>query len=317
MWKKELAQMITDPDELAAILGVALFPKVSETILKNLPLRVPHSLVQRMQKGEGNDPLLKQVLPLPEEELAADGFVSDPLAEKKYTVVPGVLHKYYGRVLLLVTEQCALNCRFCFRRGSQRAKIDWQAALKYIAADPTISEVILSGGDPLMLDDDELTGYLEKIAVLKHVCYLRIHTRLPIIIPQRVTAELARRLTSTRLLPIIVVHCNHAQEINNEVHAALLTLKNAGITLLNQTVLLRGINDQAEILIKLSQALFKAGVLPYYLHLLDKVVGVQHFYVTSAQAKKIYDEIVKKLPGYLVPRLVVEVVNTAAKQRVV
>lgn len=316
MWQKTLSQTITDPRKLAAMLALSAIP-VAESILKNLPLRVPRCFVKRMQKGNLRDPLLKQILPVSDEELLADEFIVDPLAEKKSSVIPGVLHKYFGRVLLLVADQCALNCRFCFRRGSFHPKINWQAALKYLASDPTITEVIFSGGDPLMLDDETLAQSIKKIARIKHVQYLRIHTRLPLVIPQRINAKLIRALTHTRLIPVMVVHCNHPQEINDEVHAALYQCKKAGITLLNQTVLLRGVNDQAERLIKLSHALFKCGVLPYYLHMLDKVLGAQHFYVVPTRAKKIYAELVKKLPGYLVPRLVKEVVGAHAKKQVV
>ncbi len=315
MWHTELSQIITDPAELAAMLRLPL-SLVSESTLKNFPLRVPRYFVERMQKGNLHDPLLKQILPSPEEELVAAGFIVDPLAEEKTMVVPGVLHKYFGRVLLLVTNQCALNCRFCFRRGSKHPKINWPAALKYITSDTTITEVILSGGDPLMLDDEMLARSIKKIAKIKHVQYLRIHTRLPLVIPKRVTASLIRTLTCTRLIPVMVIHCNHSQEINDEVRAALCKCKKAAITLLNQSVLLRGINDQVEILIKLSHALFKCGVLPYYLHMLDKVKGAQHFYVLPLRAKRIYAALVKKLPGYLVPKLAVEAVGAAAKQRV-
>lgn len=313
MWQKARSQTITNPAELAAKLMLPAI-LVSELTLKNLPLRVPRCFIKRMQKGNLTDPLLKQILPSPDEELSASEFIVDPLAEKQSTVASGVLHKYFGRVLLLVTNQCALNCRFCFRRGSKYLKIDWHAALKYIASDPTIVEVILSGGDPLMLDDQTLAQSIKKIAMIKHVQYLRIHTRLPLVIPERINASLICALTQTRLIPVIVVHCNHPQEINDEVHAALYKCKKAGITLLNQTVLLRGVNAQAEILIKLSHALFKCGVLPYYLHLLDKVKGAQHFYVAPTRAKKIYAELVKKMSGYLVPRLVKEVVGAVAKK---
>lgn len=314
MWQR--SQIITDSAKLAKHLALPFTP-VPELMLKNLPLRVPQCFVARMQKGNLADPLLRQILPTLDEELSTKEFLLDPLAERQFTVVPGVLHKYFGRVVFLVTNQCALNCRFCFRRGSAQAKIDWQAALQYIASAATITEVILSGGDPLMLADETLTRYIKKIAAIKHIQYLRVHTRLPLIIPQRVTANLLRALTQTRLLPIVVVHCNHPQEINAAVCAALLKIKRAGITLLNQSVLLRGINDQAESLIKLSRSLFKCGVLPYYLHMLDKVKGAQHFYVTPKRAQQIYAELVKKLPGYLVPKLVKEVVGADAKQQVV
>lgn len=316
MWQKARSQTITNPAELAAKLMLPAI-LVSELTLKNLPLRVPRCFIKRMQKGNLTDPLLKQILPSPDEELSASEFIVDPLAEKQSTVASGVLHKYSGRVLLLVTNQCALHCRFCFRRESKHLKIDWRAALKYIASDPTIVEVILSGGDPLMLDDQTLAQSIKKIAMIKHVQYLRIHTRLPLVIPGRINASLICALTQTQLIPVIVVHCNHPQEINDEVRTALLKFKKAGITLLNQSVLLRGINDQPEILIKLSHALFEVGVLPYYLHLLDKVKGAQHFYVAPTRAKKIYAELVKKMSGHLVPRLVKEVVGAHAKKQII
>ena len=314
MWQKELKHSINSASTLAKLLKLIVMPGNAERGLKTWPVKVPQCWLRRIKRNCLQDPLLKQVLPSPAELRRVVGFTLDPLGEKKYLVAPGVLHKYYGRVLLLVTDTCALNCRFCFRRYCrERRRINWSQALRYIASNPTITEVILSGGDPLTLSDATLKKYIQKIAAIKHVRYLRIHTRVPIVLPSRITKKLLQILTHTRLMTVMVVHCNHAQEIDRSVQRALLRSKNAGINLFNQAVLLREINDDAAILIELSRALFTAGVLPYYLHILDKVQGASHFYVTPSRAKEIHATIARKLPGYLVPRLVIEIIGAAAK----
>ncbi len=309
-WQIELARAITDPIELlnAVELSPALLPLSSD---RAFPLRVPRGYVSRMRKGDRDDPLLRQVLPLMEEDFPVPGFSGDPVGDLTAMAVPGLLHKYDGRVLLVATGACAIHCRYCFRRhfpyADASSAIDqWNAALNYIGADSSITEVILSGGDPLVLSDRRLQELSERLEKIAHVERLRIHTRLPIVLPERINAGLLRWLTGMRLKPVIVVHANHANEINHEVVEACRSLAQIGVTLLNQSVLLRGVNDRGDALAALSEALFRAGVLPYYLHLLDKVQGAAHYRVDEAEARYLLQYLNARLPGYLVPRLVKE-----------
>ncbi|WP_309544936.1 EF-P beta-lysylation protein EpmB [Alkalilimnicola ehrlichii] len=264
-----------------------------------------------MRPGEPNDPLLRQVLPLGVECNPAADFLTDPVGDLQAMTADGVLHKYHGRVLLVLTGACAIHCRYCFRRhfpyaeahaGRQR----WQDALNYLYEHPEVDEVILSGGDPLSLNDRRLSDLAQKLAAIPHLKRLRIHSRLPIVLPERLTDDLLAWFAGNRLQPIMVVHANHAQEIDQRVAEGLLKLKQAGVTLLNQTVLLRGINDSAAHLSELSHRLFETGTLPYYLHLLDKVQGAAHFDIPEAEAKRLLAELSTCLPGYLTPKLVKE-----------
>jgi len=318
-WQTALAQAITDPAELLKTLelDMRLLP-AARRAAHDFALRVPRGFVARMRKRDPHDPLLRQVLPIGAECRETPGFGPDPVGDRAAMAVPGLLHKYQGRVLLTATGACAVHCRYCFRRHfpygeANPAAGEWQEALAYIRADASISEVILSGGDPLTLSDRRLREFVAALAGIAHVARLRIHTRLPIVLPERVTAELLDWLTATRLKPIVVVHANHAQEIDAEVRAALARLRTAGVTLLNQSVLLRGVNDSAPVLANLSLALFDAGVLPYYLHMLDRVQGAAHFEVDAAEAATLMAELNARLPGYLVPRLVREVAGAPAK----
>ena len=318
-WQGELAQVITDPAELLAMLELdpELLP-AARRAAGEFALRVPRGFVARMRKGDAHDPLLRQVLPLVAECEAAPGFGDDPVGDRAAMTVPGVLHKYAGRALLTVTGACAVHCRYCFRRhfpyaDANPAAGQWREALEYLRADGSIHEAILSGGDPLTLSDRRLGEFVTQLAGIPHIERLRIHTRLPVVLPERVTVELLDWLGATRLKPILVVHANHAQEIDDTVRAALLRLREAGVTLLNQSVLLRGVNDSAEALTELSLALFDAGALPYYLHALDRVRGAAHFEVDEAATCVIMAELNARLPGYLVPRLVREVAGAPAK----
>lgn len=282
------------------------------------PLKVPRGYVARMSKGDLNDPLLKQVLPLGAELLAVEGYQTDPLQESNANPVPGLLHKYEGRVLVMLTSACAIHCRYCFRRSfpyddNQPGKRGWEKMMAYIAADESISEVILSGGDPLAVNDPLLQTFTDELSAIAHVKRLRIHTRLPIVLPERITAELIQWLTTMRFQPVIVVHANHPQEIDVSVTQALQALRQAGITLLNQTVLLKGINDSADIQIALIDKLFSAGVLPYYLHVPDKVAGTAHFDLPLSEAQQLHATLNSRLPGYLVPRLVREEPGQSSK----
>ena len=311
-WQHELANMIRSTKELCDYL--TLNPKDLDILaLDNhpFPVRVTRSFAERMQKGNPHDPLLQQVLPRAAEAINSLGYEKDPLAEKNANKHPGLLHKYHGRVLLITNESCAIHCRYCFRKTfdyqqNRQNKSNWQRVFEYIANDPAIEEVILSGGDPLMLKDESLTYFISNIAKICQVKILRLHTRMPIVLPSRVSNTLLKILTKSRLTPVVVVHCNHPQEINEEVMLALSKLQKAGVTLLNQAVLLKGINDNAEVQIALSKRLFGAKVLPYYLHMNDKVVGNAHFDVSEQMAKKIMNKVRAALPGYLVPTLIKE-----------
>lgn len=318
-WQNQLAQAICNPDELIQVLQLdADLIEPARLAAQQFSLRVPRGFVARMQLGNVEDPLLKQVLPLGVELNDKEGYSLDPLAEQAVNPIPGLLHKYYGRVLLTVTGTCGVNCRFCFRRyfpyeDNNPGSAGWERALNYIANDQSITEVIFSGGDPLAASDNHLSKLVQKIVSIEHVKTLRIHSRLPIVIPERITPEMLQWFTQTRLKPVLVTHCNHAQEINDTVCVAMEQLKRTGVTLLNQAVLLKGVNDTADALMALSEAVFAAGILPYYLHMLDKVQSVGHFEVSEAKALALHWQIAQKLPGYLVPRLVKEVPGAPAK----
>ncbi len=319
-WQEELTQAVTTLTELCRLLE--LDPNKlgysSEAALQ-FPMRVPRSFVARMQKGNANDPLLQQVLPTHAENVANLGFGSDPLEETKFNPVPGILHKYNGRVLWLVSQTCAVHCRYCFRRhfpydDQKLSRKDWQIPLNYIAQNKNIFEVILSGGDPLTAKDSYLQELIHALADIPHLKIVRLHTRLPIVLPARVTNELVQVMQRTRLQANIVLHSNHPQEIDAIVGQKIKYLQQNNITVLNQTVLLKGINDDANVLSELSKALFQYGALPYYLHTLDKVQGAAHYDIPLARARKIHRQMQEILPGYLVPRLVCE--QAGAKMKV-
>ena len=272
------------------------------------PLRVPAPFRQRMRPGDPNDPLLRQVLPLADELRRVPGFAIDAVGDLASRGGPGVLHKYHGRVLLIATGSCAIHCRYCFRRhfpysDELAAKQNWQPTIDYLIEHPDVSEVILSGGDPLALSTSKLSELTEQLRALPSIRRLRLHTRLPIVIPQRVDGGLLNWLQGLPWPVTLVLHSNHGNEIDSEVAAACSELRAAGAQLLNQAVLLRGVNDQIEAQLELSESLWRAGVLPYYLHLLDRVHGTAHFEVEPARAQQIYADMRRQLPGYLVPRL--------------
>lgn len=277
----------------------------------DFPLLVPQPFINKMKRGNPNDPLLLQVLPQASELESVEGYINDPLAEKHSNLQKGLIHKYHGRVLILLSTGCAVNCRYCFRRHfpyqeNRIGKNDWQEILNYVAKDSSIEELILSGGDPLMLNDQQLEKFIKQAEEIPHLQRLRIHTRLPVVIPQRITNKLINILDCSRFDCVMVLHINHSQEIDDQLFSALSKLKEVGITLLNQAVLLRGINDTIDDQIDLSKALFKAGILPYYLHLLDKVSGAQHFDIEEAEAIRLHKQLLRSLSGYLVPKLVRE-----------
>lgn len=319
-WQQELIHAVTDPSELCRLLD--LNPEVltlAGKALTSFPMKVPRGFVARMEKGNPKDPLLLQVLPLSAEDQFTKGYSADPLGEEKVNPVPGLLHKYRGRVLLTLTGICAVNCRYCFRRHfpyseNNPSQQDWKAAFDYIQADPSISEVILSGGDPLLWNDRRLQSISEQLNSLPAVKRLRIHSRIPIVLPERITDELVAWFRDLKQQAVLVTHSNHPREINGAVIEAMQRLKSVGVTLLNQAVLLKGVNDELSTQIALSEALFKAGILPYYLHLLDRVQGTAHFEVDLKRAKKLYRELSHHLPGYLLPKFSQEIAGLAAKQ---
>jgi EF-P beta-lysylation protein EpmB len=320
-WRRHLAAAVRDLDELGELLGLdrgALGVGPTAASAGRFPLRVPRGFVGRMRRGDPADPLLRQVLPVAAEDDDVPGFTADPVGELAVVRGDGLLVKYHGRALLVVTGACAVHCRYCFRR---HFPFDEQApgedglkpALVAIAADPGVDEVILSGGDPLVLPDDRLARLAGRVAAIGHVRRLRIHTRLPVVLPERVDVALVGWLSGCPLPVVVVIHANHPNEIDGDVARALATLRASGAVLLNQTVLLAGVNDTADALAGLSQRLADCGVVPYYLHLLDRVAGAAHFEVAEARALEIMSTLRARLPGYLVPRLVREEPGASSK----
>lgn len=314
-WQWHLKNAVRDASELGRLLEVEL-----DEVSSSFPLLVPRPFIERMARRDARDPLLLQVLTRNEEAHVVEGYVNDPL-EETAVASKGLLRKYRSRVLLITTPACAVNCRYCFRRhfpySEQRpGKAGWQERLQDIGNDPSIDEVILSGGDPLVLGDDQLSELLTGISAIEHITTVRIHTRLPVVIPNRVTPGLIETLSRQRTKVVVVLHINHANEIDDAVIQASAQLREAAVTLLNQSVLLRGINDSADALINLSKKLFTAGVIPYYLHLLDPVAGAAHFDVAQERAIDIMQSMTDNLPGYLVPKLVRELPGETAKRPV-
>lgn len=316
-WQRELAQAVSDPLELCRLLD--LDPHLALGAAGGtFRLRVPRGFVGRMRRGDARDPLLLQVLPGRQELIEQAGFGADPLAEAGAMRVPGLLHKYHGRALLITTGACAIHCRYCFRREFPYASAHaegarWRAALGHIAADRSIEELILSGGDPLSLTTARLAQLTDSLRALPHIRRLRLHTRTPVVLPERVDDELLAWISALPWPCVIVLHSNHANEIDLTVRAAAARLRAAGATLLNQSVLLAGVNDSVADLEALSQALWSAGVLPYYLHLLDRVRGAAHFEVDEARARELMAALATRLPGYLLPRLARELPGAASK----
>lgn len=318
-WQRELARAITSVEELLTAVGLDAQRaglRVADTA--DFPLRVPRGYVARMRRNDPDDPLLRQVLPLADETEVVAGFGVDPVGDLASMRSRGLLQKYHGRALLIVTGACALHCRYCFRRAypygeAALAPRDVGEAMARIERDETISEVILSGGDPLSLANHRLRDLVERIGRIRHVRRIRLHTRQPIVLPERVDAGLLEVLERAALPTVVVVHSNHANEIDAAVADALARLAPNAAALLNQSVLLRGINDSAAALVELSERLFDNRVLPYYLHQLDPVVGAAHFAVSDDAARRVVADLRARLPGYLVPKLVREIPGESAK----
>jgi EF-P beta-lysylation protein EpmB len=318
-WQELWRDAVTDPRELLALLDLS--HRADELVAPSdtgFAMRVPRGFVARMRKGDANDPLLLQVLPRGAELGEVPGFTRDAVGDLDARAARGVLHKYRGRALLIATGSCAVNCRYCFRRhfpyGDETAAANrWLEAIAGLRADASIEEVILSGGDPLSLSTAKLAELTDMLDTISHIRRLRIHTRLPIVLPERVDADFLGWLGRLPFGRVVVVHANHANEIDAPVAHAMAGLRAAGATVLNQSVLLRGVNDDAQTLATLSERLFECGVLPYYLHQLDRVEGAAHFEVDDDRARALVDRLAARLPGYLVPRLVREIPGAASK----
>ena len=319
-WQQALREAVRDPRELLDLLGLdRLAPRLSDEAMVQFPLRVPRGFVARMRRGDPSDPLLRQVLPLDDEMRPMPGFGLDAVGDGAAKTAPGVLQKYRGRALLVATGSCAIHCRYCFRRHfpyaeETAARDGWRDAVDLIRQDASIEEVLLSGGDPLSLSNGKLAELTGALAVIPHLRRLRIHSRLPIVVPERVDDGLMGWLSTLPWPVTLVVHANHANEFDGTVDAALGRLRAAGVHLLNQAVLLRGVNDSVDALGALSERGFAAGVLPYYLHQLDRVAGVAHFEVDDAHARALHAGLAARLSGYLVPRLVREIPGDTGKR---
>jgi EF-P beta-lysylation protein EpmB len=319
-WQQLWRDAVRDPRELLALLGLeAAALQVSDAAAAQFPLRVPRGFVARMRHGDASDPLLRQVLPLDDELRPMPGFSLDAVGDGAAKAADGVIRKYQGRALLVTTGSCAIHCRYCFRRhfdyaSEMAAAGHWREAVELIRADARIDEVILSGGDPWSLSTPKLAELTGQLAGIPHLKRLRIHTRLPVVLPERVDAPLLDWLRGLPWPVTVVLHANHANEIDAHVAQACKALRDAGATLLNQAVLLRGVNDDVDTLQALSERSFAAGVLPYYLHQLDRVQGSAHFEIDDDAARSLHAALAARLSGYLVPRLVREVAGDPGKR---
>ncbi|MEO6967372.1 MAG: EF-P beta-lysylation protein EpmB [Rhodanobacteraceae bacterium] len=317
-WRQSLREAIGDPRELLRLLGLEHLADGLPVTDAGFTTRVPRGFAARMRRGDPRDPLLLQVLPQLAELDEHPGFTTDAVGDLAARAAHGLLHKYAGRALLIAAGSCAINCRYCFRRHFPYAQgiaaaDGWREALAYLREDASVNELILSGGDPLVLATRKLAELTDSLRAIPHVVRLRLHTRLPVVLPERIDGELCAWLSELPLQCVIVLHANHPNELDNPVGDACARLRDAGATLLNQSVLLRGINDDAGVLAALSERLFEIGVLPYYLHQMDRVRGAAHFEVDDAHARVLCDELQARLPGYLVPRLVREIAGEASK----
>ena len=321
-WRQQMAEAFSEPVSLLRFLQLPVTEELESLQAHHqFPLKVPRYYAELMEKGKRNDPLLLQVLPQSLEMVKAKDYSKDPTGDQKACKGLGLLQKYHGRALLITTQSCAIHCRYCFRRhfpyaDQQLKKNQWQGLIQALAEDSSIQEVILSGGDPLSLSNQRLKELINAIAAIKHVRRLRIHSRTPVVLPARLDAGLSRILSAVPLPISLVLHINHPNEITPILGHALQPLRQSGVTMLNQSVLLKNINDQFETLEKLSNKMFNYNILPYYIHALDKVEGATHFQVSDKRALELHAELRNHLPGYLVPRLVREVPGAASKQPV-
>ncbi len=318
-WQEEIAQSLRSPQQLIELLQL---PEKAlqgmERGHRQFPIRATESFLRRIKPGNLHDPLLRQILPLPEEDEVSPGYLQDPVGDCAAACGNGILKKYHGRVLLITTPACGIHCRYCFRRHHPYREQSlpsekMQAAIEWIQGHAEIHEVILSGGDPLMVGNRRLDQLLSALETIPHLKTLRIHTRMPIITPQRIDPTLLQRLQQSPLRIVMVIHCNHPNELDRGVVRSLESIAHSGITLLNQSVLLRGVNDSVSTLERLSHGLHQTGVLPYYLHLLDRVQGSHHFEVAEERAVVLMEKLGERVPGYLMPRLVREIKGESRK----
>ncbi len=322
-WQQQLTQALTHPLELLDYVGLpADSLGYSEKILEQFPVRVPHAYADRMVRSDPDDPLLRQVFPYYSEEAETTGYVQDPLAETALQPVPGLIQKYQSRVLAIATGACAVHCRYCFRRHfpyqeASVSKQNWEQSLSFIKADSSIKEVILSGGDPLTLSDSRIVTLCQALAAIPHVQRIRFHTRVPVVLPARLAQKLIEKLTALDKTLLFVLHINHANEIDEAVIRNIRLLQQHRIMVLNQSVLLKGVNDSVDKLIALSERLISNQVTPYYLHSLDPVAGAAHYQVSIEKAKNLLADMQQKVSGYLVPKLVQEEIGAPSKTQIV
>lgn len=317
-WKTCLRQSKMTTAQLLHHVELNKHPLASSEAEQLFELRVPPAYLQKIKKGDPNDPLLLQILPQRAEHLRIPGFSDEPLEEYNYSPVKGLLHKYPNRVLLLASSSCAINCRYCFRRNfpyaeHRQSRQDWQAALEYIRQHSQLDEVILSGGDPLILNNHSLLTLLNELDAIPHISRLRIHSRILSSLPERIDQALLNGLAKLKTSLVIVTHCNHPNELGEDLRSMFSALRALNITLLNQSVLLKNINDQPEVLARLSKQLFSLGILPYYLFVLDQVSGAAHFQVPVTVARDLFKALQERLPGYLLPRLSIEIPGKLSK----
>ncbi|MEI8570707.1 EF-P beta-lysylation protein EpmB [Methylomonas sp. LW13] len=317
-WQQALADAFTSVEALCDYLNISTGSVAMLPDFKAFPLRVPRGFADCMRRGDPNDPLLRQVLPTQNELIDYPGYSHDPVGDLGAVAEAGIIHKYHGRVLLISTGACAVHCRYCFRRNFPYTELQLstqkvQQALSYIISHPEISEVILSGGDPLLLNDEKLGQLLARLGEIEHIKRIRIHSRVPIVLPMRITQPLLNSFSSLSQQVVMVFHANHANELSAAVGAICGDLRRHGITLLNQSVLLKGVNDAGRTLCELSEKLFELGILPYYLHVLDHASGTGHFEVSETTARQLLEDMQSHLPGYLVPKLVKEQAGAAYK----
>jgi len=280
----------------------------------NFKVKIPEYFKNKIDFNNPIDPLLLQVIPSELEAIETPGFNYNPLEESKYNPVPGLLHKYKTRVLIMLTTNCSINCRYCFRRhfdykSNNIALKEFDKIIDYIKQNKNINEVIYSGGDPLLASDKYINNITQKIAQIPHIKYIRIHTRIPIVDPKRITQEFCDIFIPEKInnkKTILVTHCNHPDELDEHIKSKMDLLNKNNFTLLNQSVLLKNINDNSEILVNLSYKLFNCGIMPYYIHMLDPVQNAAHFQVDVNIAIKLMKQIKAELPGFLVPKLMQE-----------
>lgn len=318
-WSQHLSKALTSLPELIQHLNLPdAMIKDGVNAQQTFKLLVPRPYLSRIEMGNPTDPILLQILPSAAEMQLVPGYTTDPLEEADHTPQKAIVHKYKRRLLVIAAGTCAVNCRYCFRRHfpygeNQLAQAEWQSVIEYLKQHPEVNEVILSGGDPLMMKDALLADKVRKLEALPQIKRLRIHSRLPVVIPQRVCDDMLAWINSSRLDIIMVWHINHGNEVDEQVIQAAQQLKQAGVTLLNQGVLLKGVNDTVEAQVNLSEAVFNAGLMPYYMFTLDPVEGAAHFDISVEQAQRLMGKVAAELPGYLVPRLAKEIPGKLAK----